>query len=61
MRWRKAKVRERELDELIDDSRKLRAEMAASMENLHRFANRLELQVTEFIAEERGTNDDNHR
>lgn len=61
MRWRKAKVRERELDELIDDSRKLRAEMSASMENLHRFANRLELQVTEFIAEERGTNDDNHR
>ena len=60
MRWRKDKAKERDLDELIEDSQKLRAEMSTRMENLHLFANRLELQVTAFIAEERGSDDD-HR
>jgi hypothetical protein len=48
--------KEKDLDDLLADSRKLRAEMQTSMRNLRRFANRLQEQVDAFIEEERGPN-----
>jgi len=50
--------KEKDLDELIADSRRLRDEFHARTMNLHRFTNNLQEQVEAFIEEERAIDGD---